>query len=72
MYEEMGLALYCFNVKKHRGLYLDVSSGPKKSVTFQSYTFLNVNDVADMTCRRFMFRYKVLDRHFAHLWSRAL
>jgi hypothetical protein len=30
MYKEMGLALYCFNVKKHLGLYLYTSSGPKK------------------------------------------
>ncbi len=44
MYKEMGLALYhdlyctlmiwiskdCFNVKKHRGLYLNFSNGPRK------------------------------------------
>ncbi len=46
MYKEMGLALYrdlyrsltirisknCFNVKKHRGLYLDFSNGLRKKV----------------------------------------
>jgi hypothetical protein len=46
MYKEMGLALYrdlyrslairiskdCFNVKKHRGLYLDFSNGQRKKV----------------------------------------
>jgi hypothetical protein len=46
MYQEMGFALYldlyqsltiriskdCFNVKKHRGLYLDFSNGLRKKV----------------------------------------
>jgi hypothetical protein len=55
MYTETGLALYRdlyrllmiriskdhFNVKKHRGLYLDFSNVLReKSVTSQSYTFL--------------------------------
>ena len=66
MYKEMGLAIYCFNVKKHRGLYLDVSRGPKKKVLpFDPTLFFCVNDAADMTCQRFMFRSKVVDRHFA-------
>ncbi len=40
----------------------------KKSVAFRSYTFFCVNDVTHMTCQRFMFRSKVFDRQFAHLW----
>jgi hypothetical protein len=69
MYKEMGLALYRdlyrsltiriskyrFNVKKHRGLYLNFSNGLRKKVlSLYPILFKNVNDVADMTCRRFM------------------
>jgi hypothetical protein len=67
MYKKMGLALYRnlyrsltiriskdrFNVKKHRGLYLDFSNSLRKKCNL-SNLFFNVNDVADMTCRRFM------------------
>jgi hypothetical protein len=60
----------CFNVKKKKTSRLIprlFQWSKEKSVTFRSYTFLNVNNVADMTCQRFMSRYKVVDRHFAHL-----
>ncbi len=40
---------------------------PKKKL-FDPTLFICVNGVADMTCRRFMFRSKLADRHFAHLW----
>ncbi len=86
MYKEMGLALYRdlyrsltiriskyrFNVKKHRGLYLNFSNGLRKKVlSLYPILFKNVNDVADMTCRRFMQRYKVVNHHFAHLCFRS-
>jgi hypothetical protein len=47
MYKEMGLALYRFNIKKHRGLYLDVSSGPKKKCNLAILHFLKCK-----RCRR--------------------
>jgi hypothetical protein len=67
MYKIMGLALYRdlyrllmiriskdrFNVKS-RPIPRLFQRSKEKSVTSRSYTFLNVNDVANMTCRRFM------------------
>ena len=42
MYKEIGLAIYCFNVKKHRGLYLAVSIGPEKKCNLSILHFFLV------------------------------